>query len=181
VRTIEWIVLHSAGAVDKQGKAVHQSIGVIRNYHREHNGWSDIGYHWYVEHDGQGKRGLEDAVVGAHVKGFNAHSLGLCVSGHGDYETWNQDQRNEVVRQCVAWCVKYRLRAEQVIGHHEADEHGVAPILKTCPGRLIDLVGLRRMVGEALEVLNRPSAPPTLEERVAKLERQVQALLCPGG
>jgi len=151
MRSIEFIVLHTAGAYDfKNQVVVHQPVRVIDRYHRDHNGWQKIGYHWYVEHDGAGQRGREDHEVGAHAGGFNTGSLGLCVSGHGDYEPWNEAQIQEVVRKCAAWCGMYRVPVAHVIGHRETDEHGGPPVAKTCPGKLVDMNAIRAQLTERL-------------------------------
>lgn len=144
-RTLDYIVLHTAGAYDfKRKEVVHQSISVIDRYHREHNGWTKIGYHWYVEEDGTGERGREDLEVGAHVGGFNVQSLGLCVSGHGDFQPWNDAQMSEVLRKLAQWCGMYRIPVGHVIGHREAPDFGAPPVHKTCPGTLVDLDNIRQ-------------------------------------
>ena len=152
MRAIDWIVLHTAGAYDYARKeVVYQSIDVINRYHIEHNGWQRIGYHWYVEQDGVGKRGRDDIDLGAHVGGFNQHSLGLCVAGHGDFAPWNQAQWDEALRKCAQWCGMYHLPAEHVIGHRETPQHGGPPVSKTCPGMLIDLNKFRAELALRLE------------------------------
>lgn len=178
MRVIDTIVLHTAGAV-RGDQVVHQSVDVIRKYHTTPvaeggKGWRDIAYHWYVEEDGTGRRGRDEGTVGAGVKGFNAHSLHICVSGHGDFERWNQEQLNEVVRKCVEWKRTICPRAI-VIGHHEADEHGAPDVYKSCPGKLIDLDAVRRMVDQALDLQEEPPTP-SLEDRVVELERVVAQL-----
>lgn len=151
MRIVDYIVLHSAASYDyKQRKVVHQPIFVIDRYHREHNGWRSIGYHWYIEEDGKGQQGRDDFDVGAHVGGFNAHSLGLCVSGHGDFEVWNPAQWTEALRKCSQWCELYGIRPDHVIGHREAPEHGAPPVHKTCPGVLIDMDQFRRELAQRL-------------------------------
>lgn len=151
MRTLQWIVLHTAASYDWRNKVVvHQSIKTVANYHVQHNGWNAIGYHWYVEQDGQGERGRNDDVVGAHVGGFNTDSLGLCVSGHGDFEPWNDAQMAEVMRKCAQWCGLYRIPADHVIGHREAPEHGAPPVHKTCPGMLVDMNRVRSELADRL-------------------------------
>ena len=151
-RLINFIVLHTAGAYNrKTGRAVHQSVEDIDRYHREHNGWRKIGYHWFVDGQGVGWRGRQDEEIGAHASGFNQHTLGLCVSGHGDYLPWTDAQTNEVVGKCAAWCAEYGIPPENVIGHAETDEHGGPPVFKTCPGLLIDMKRIRELVRERLE------------------------------
>lgn len=151
MRTIEFIVLHTAGAYDWKNKVVvHQSRATIDAYHRSHNGWQKIGYHWYVCEDGTGERGREDHETGAHVGGFNSNSLGLCVSGHGDFEPWNDGQVKEVLRKLAQWCGMYRVPVAHVLGHRETAEFGGPPVHKTCPGTLVDMNAIRAALTERL-------------------------------
>lgn len=151
MRSISYIVLHTAASYDWKNRCVvHLPIAAIDRYHRDTNGWQKIGYHHYVEEDGTGKRGREDHEVGAHVGGFNLQSLGLCVSGHGDWSPWNQAQVDEVIRKCAQWCGMYRIPVANVIGHREADEHGAPKVSKTCPGMLVDLERIRALLAERL-------------------------------
>lgn len=150
-RSIDYIVLHTAGAYDWEHKVVvHQPIAVIDAYHREHNGWRMIGYHWYVEEDGTGERGREDNDVGAHVGGFNVNSLGICVSGHGDFEPWNDAQVGEVIRKLAQWCGMYHVPVGHVLGHRETPKFGAPPVSKTCPGKLVDMDRMRSLLAERL-------------------------------
>ena len=144
MRSIDFIVLHTAASYDFERKeVVHLNRNAIDAYHRNHNGWREIGYHWYVEEDGKGERGRDDLEVGAHVGGFNFGSLGLCVSGHGDFAAWNDAQWRETLRKCAQWCAMYRVPVEHVIGHREAPKFGSPPVHKTCPGVMVDLDKLR--------------------------------------
>jgi hypothetical protein len=151
MRLISHIVLHTAASYDfKRKQVVHLSRAAIGRYHREQNGWRAIGYHWYIEEDGRGVQGRPDDDIGAHVGGFNSHSLGLCVSGHGDFASWDGPQWAEALRKCAQWCGLYRVPVEHVIGHREAGEHGAPATSKTCPGLLIDMDRFRRELGERL-------------------------------
>lgn len=151
MREIDCVVLHTAGSYDWKARAVvHQPWAAIDRYHREHNGWRMGGYHWYVEEDGHGVRGREDGDVGAHVGGFNSHSLGLCVSGHGDFAPWTAAQWEEALRKVRQWCLLYRVPVERVIGHREAPALGAPPVHKTCPGVKVDMDRFRRELAEQL-------------------------------
>jgi N-acetylmuramoyl-L-alanine amidase len=44
-------------------------------------GWRDIGYHYIIKRDGTIEKGREDNVSGAHVRGHNTGSLGVCLVG----------------------------------------------------------------------------------------------------
>ena len=153
MRSIEWLVVHSAAAYDPKAKRiVHQTVDQIRDYHIRHNGWKDIGYHAYIEQDGTILPGRDEQDWGSHVAGFNGQSLGICVSGHGDYADFNPEQRASLVLRLTRWCRHYGLSADHCIGHREADEHGAPRVLKTCPGTLVDMDNIRQLVREKLAV-----------------------------
>jgi len=52
----------------------------IRQWHLD-RGWSDIGYHHVIRRDGIVEGGRQHETVGAHVKGHNGDSIGICVVG----------------------------------------------------------------------------------------------------
>lgn len=151
-RIIDWIVVHTAGAYNVKAKrVVYQSAETIRQYHKAHNGWHDIGYHYVIEEDGRLMPGRAEEVIGAHVGGFNDHSLGICVTGHGDFAPFKSLQLSELVKLCARKCEEYHLPAARVIGHREAPEHGAPHTDKTCPGMLVDLDEIRRLVANRLD------------------------------
>jgi N-acetylmuramoyl-L-alanine amidase len=60
----------------------HDDVGVMRDWHVKGNGWSDVGYHFYVRRDGtiQPGRSLEltPAAQGAE---HNAGTIAVCLGG----------------------------------------------------------------------------------------------------
>lgn len=58
-------------------------IGVdeIRRWHVDGNGWSDIGYHYVIRRSGELELGRPVAKMGAHAKGHNGDSIGICMVG----------------------------------------------------------------------------------------------------
>jgi hypothetical protein len=152
MRPITWIVVHTCGAYDAVHKrVVHQPVSTVRTYHKlakiyGGKGWADIGYHRYIEQNGVIRMGRADATVGAHATGFNAFSLGICCSGHGDFAPFEPAQMASLVAQCVAWCRLYKIAPDHVVGHRETSQHGGPPVDKTCPGNLVDVAVIRNRV-----------------------------------
>jgi N-acetylmuramoyl-L-alanine amidase len=114
----------------------------IKRWHVEQNGWSDVGYHYYVKKSGVILTGRAEHVKGAHCKagGMNSKSLGICFEGHGDYEPWTKEQEEKGLELIVNLCKKYNIKAKDVEGHNEYEPN------KTCPGKLIDMDIVRRKV-----------------------------------
>lgn len=151
MRSIDWLVVHTAAAYDfKQRQVVYQSTETIREYHKRHNGWDDIGYHWVIEQDGSLHPGRPEFAIGAHVGGFNERTIGVCVTGHGDFAPFLPAQLATLVKLGARVCEEYRLSGIRVIGHREAPQHGAPPTAKTCPGLLVDMQEIRRLVGDRL-------------------------------
>ncbi len=48
---------------------------------KEGRGWSDIGYHYVIKRDGTLEEGRSLEVKGAHVRGYNDKSWGICLAG----------------------------------------------------------------------------------------------------
>jgi N-acetylmuramoyl-L-alanine amidase len=155
-RAIAYVVVHTCGAYDfKKKRVVHQTLEQVRTYHmtpesQGGKGYNDIGYHRYIEVDGRNRAGRHETVPGAHVQHFNAHTLGICCSGHGSYETFNAAQMGALIEQCVTWCKHHDLGADRVIGHNETDDFGGPPVWKDCPGKLVDMALIRSLVGREL-------------------------------
>ena len=81
---IDMIVLHHADAK-------HCDIYNIHNWHLA-NGWSGCGYHYFINKKGEIFKGRPDDTIGAHAKGYNATSLGLCFEGDFESEIPSQVQ-----------------------------------------------------------------------------------------
>lgn len=73
------IILHHA-------EASHASVEDINQWHLE-RGWAGIGYNYYVRKDGTIWRGRPEWAVGAHAKGHNDKSIGICCEGAYMVET----------------------------------------------------------------------------------------------
>ncbi|MBO4800525.1 MAG: N-acetylmuramoyl-L-alanine amidase [Bacteroidaceae bacterium] len=96
MRTITLIVLHCSGTRTTQKYSFRQ----CREDHLQ-RGWKDIGYHYYITRDGQVHEGRALWQVGAHCKGHNRHSIGICYEGGLDSLGTPCDTRTRAQRQSL--------------------------------------------------------------------------------
>ena len=76
MRTVKKIVLHySATPSDRDVTAKE-----INEWHKA-RGFRMIGYHYVVRLDGTVEQGRPEEIIGAHVKGHNSNSIGVCYIG----------------------------------------------------------------------------------------------------
>lgn len=76
LKDITIIVLHCSDSDYQQ----HDNIETIRDWHRA-QGFDDVGYHYVVTKSGRVEIGRPLTTVGAHVKGHNFESVGICLTG----------------------------------------------------------------------------------------------------
>jgi hypothetical protein len=82
----------------------------IAKYHRDHNGWNDLGYNFLVDQYGQifeGRAGGVDLpIVGAQAQGFNSVSTGIaCI---GTYTSVAQTEAGmEALARIIGWKLSY--------------------------------------------------------------------------
>jgi hypothetical protein len=89
------------------------------------NGWSDIGYQYFIDKSGVVHRGRSEATVGAHVSGHNARSIGVCVSGRERFTDAQFRALKELLKDI---CTRHKLDIKtQVKGHRDLQP------AKTCP------------------------------------------------
>jgi len=117
MRKIDEIIIHCS---DSDIKA-HDDIRVIRDWHVNERGWSDVGYHYFIRKDGTIQKGRSWDTVGAHCKGHNRRSLGVCLSGRHKF-TPRQFKALEHVLERI-WA---KFPAIPVYGHYEFSN-------KSCP------------------------------------------------
>jgi hypothetical protein len=78
----------------------------IHKFHRDTNGWNDIGYNFLVDRYGQvfeGRAGgVDQAVIGAHAQGYNSYSTGVAVLGTHSAEPVTEPAL-AVLSQLLGW------------------------------------------------------------------------------
>ncbi|WP_300725368.1 N-acetylmuramoyl-L-alanine amidase [uncultured Bacteroides sp.] len=139
MRKIDLIVIHCSATRED----IPLSPLELDRMHRQ-RGFNGCGYHYYVRRDGQicSMRPVER--IGAHAKGFNEHSIGICYEGGLDRKGRPADTRTERQRYSLRALVKVLRKdypeVKKVCGHRDLspDLNGNGTIepeewLKQCP------------------------------------------------
>ena len=116
-RTIINIVVHCAATIEGQE---YDAIDIDR-WHKK-RGWRKIGYHFVVKLDGTIESGRMLDEVGAHVKGYNRGSIGICYIGGLDADKEPKDTRTEEQKESLLLLLKTLKKMyplAQILGHKD--------------------------------------------------------------
>lgn len=118
------VVHHSASPRDTT------TVAKITEWHKE-KGFTTIGYHKVILGDGSIKDGRSESTMGAHAKGANQGSLGVCLTGNFETEQPTTAQVRSLVVVLSDWCRQHRLKANAIYGHFNVPGGTTAT---ACPG-----------------------------------------------
>jgi len=117
MRKIDLIVIHcSATRADRD--FTEDDLDVC---HRR-RGFNGVGYHFYIRKNGDIKSTREIERIGAHVRGYNARSIGICYEGGLDRYGNPKDTRTEWQRHSLSVLVGKLLQEYPgtcVVGHRD--------------------------------------------------------------
>jgi N-acetylmuramoyl-L-alanine amidase len=122
-----WLVIHCSAT-----RAV-MDVGAadIRRWHRA-QGWADIGYHYVIRRSGKVEAGRPVDAIGSHVKGHNTDSVGICLAGGLNNETFKPEnnytpqQWHSLINLLKMLLKKYPKA--KVLGHRDFPN-----VSKACP------------------------------------------------
>lgn len=98
MRDINLIVIHCSATPEDRDV----STETIRGWHVNERKWSDIGYHYVIELSGKVINGRPLERAGAHVRGFNKNSIGICyVGGMSRDMKHPKDTRNDAQKESL--------------------------------------------------------------------------------
>lgn len=154
MRAVSRIFIHTAAT---PVKSIDISAAAIKAYHLGTLGWATAGYHYVVRKTGKVEALVPVEKVSNGVKGANAHSLHICLSGNGDIEAPPKAQWDAAVElvarelRQLGLVEEFKANPMRVMGHRECHLlPGVPPTTKTCPGRKHDMTKFRQDVLKAL-------------------------------
>jgi N-acetylmuramoyl-L-alanine amidase len=181
-------VHHTVSANDYTAAEVPSIILSICRYHRNSNGWNDVGYNFLVDKFGtlwEGRAGgIDQAVVGAQAQGYNSHSTGIAEIGtHSDVPA--TPATLDAIARLIRWKLPLHgaptqgtvtltsgggslnrygsgtpVTLERISGHRDGDN-------TSCPGDALyaQLPDIRARVGNVEPA--QPAQPRTLFESVS--------------
>ena len=117
MRTITEIIIHCSATCEGQAFTAKD----IDRWHRQ-RGYTMIGYHYVILLDGTVEKGRPIEQIGAHCKGHNANSIGICYIGGLDKDGLPKDTRTEQQRKAMKQLIADLLRKfpnATVHGHRE--------------------------------------------------------------
>jgi N-acetylmuramoyl-L-alanine amidase len=126
MRQIKYIIIHCSATKAGQDFCAKD----IKKWHLQ-RGFSDIGYHKIIDLNGTVEPGRSEEIPGAHCKGHNANSIGICYIGGLDENGKPADTRTEAQKKSLLKLIKsYKLRFPnaKVVGHRDMPN-----VHKACP------------------------------------------------
>lgn len=134
---VKYIVVHHAALKEATVEAIHKA-------HID-QGWAGIGYNEYIRKNGTVYICRGDH-IGAHTKGWNSKSYGICVEGNYDEEAEMPEAQFDALVQRIAANKARFANLEGIKGHKDF-------MATTCPGKNFPMDRLLK----AVELLERAS------------------------
>ena len=124
-QTTNMLVVHCSATPPKMDIGKKE----IDTWHRQ-RGWLKIGYHYVITRDGTLEEGRDRDVVGAHAKGYNSKSLGICMVGgvNDDNEPENNftEEQFTTLTGLLSSLMEIYPEAD-IIGHNTLDANKACP------------------------------------------------------
>lgn len=126
MREIKKIIVHCSATPESMDVGAEE----IRRWHKE-RGWSDIGYHDVIRRDGTLEKGRDMSIAGAHAKGHNFSSIGVCLIGGVDGNGKGEDNFAIIQKQNLRVYLDFmtlRFPDAEILGHRD-----IEGVQKECP------------------------------------------------
>lgn len=130
-RDINEVIVHITASND------NATVADIRAGHLA-RGFSDIGYHWIVDRAGVVHKGRDESIIGSHVAGYNADTIGISYIArgadgdqNGEYGKYmTESQRIALEKKIADILTRYKLGIKDVSGHNQYNLGKACPCFK---------------------------------------------------
>lgn len=112
----------------------------------KNKGWNGIGYHYYIRKNGTVYSGRKENYEGAHVKGWNKETIGICLEGNFEEEYLSNEQAEALVKLSIYLCCKYDIT--DIIPHKKLGA-------TLCPGKNFPLDDIKNSVIDSVKKIDR--------------------------
>jgi len=125
----KYLIVHHTGgtSADPLADTSHHTFEMVKQYHLS-LGWEDIGYHYFIDKTGKVTAGRAENYHGAHTKGYNQKSIGICLAGNFDATLPTKEQEKALKILLQELQEKYIFTTDEIYPHREFAN-------KTCYGR----------------------------------------------
>ena len=132
----------------------------VDDYHTS-KGWGGIGYHYFIERDGEVKQGRQDNAEGAHTIGKNTESLGICMAGNMDLQMPSSAQVKSLKTLVQQKMKEYLIFPSNVVGHRKYAN-------KSCPGKLLSDQWIADLIEAVAVSVEKPVESCATEKKTIK-------------
>ena len=126
MRQINLLIIHCSATKENQSF----TLQVLETSHRK-RGFNGIGYHYYIRQSGEVLNTRPLSQTGAHAKGYNRNSIGICYEGGLDIRGQPADTRTTEQKETLRRLMQ-RLKEDypnaKVVGHRD-----LPGVNKECP------------------------------------------------
>ncbi|MBF0368494.1 MAG: N-acetylmuramoyl-L-alanine amidase [Magnetococcales bacterium] len=123
-RQIGRLIIHCSATPNGR----HHTAAEIDLWHRQ-RGFAGIGYHFVIRTDGVVEAGRPVARSGAHARGFNRDSIGICLIGTDRFTEAQWQKLDGLIQK-----LKADYPGAVVLGHRDLPR-----VAKICPGFDVDI------------------------------------------
>lgn len=125
----QYLIIHHTGGTqaDPLADTSHHTFEIVDAYHKS-LGWEGFGYHYFIDKSGTLTTGREENYHGAHTKGYNLKSIGICLAGNFDQTMPTEAQEKALAFLLADICGRYNIPRENIVPHRNFAN-------KTCYGR----------------------------------------------
>lgn len=175
MNTPKKLIIHHTGGSDEAPLAdtSHHTFEMVNADHKAKWDFKSslghyIGYHYFIAKDGSVTQGRADTDEGAHTRGQNLSSLGICLAGNFDVTKPTASQERALRELLTKKIGEYKLTAKDVVPHR-------AYAQKSCFGKLLLDTWASDLVKEEVK----PTLPPVLQSTkdLNKLSLTVKGIL----
>lgn len=124
----KWLIIHNTGGTKANPLAdtSHHTFEIVNEYHRYNpNVWLGeysslgcaIGYHYYIEKLGKLTQGRLDTDEGAHCRGMNTSSIGICIAGNFNATLPTKEQEETLRKLLIELTKKWNIPVIKIVPH----------------------------------------------------------------